>query len=319
MSNRVTARRVVAVSLSIDVLDVVTNLVVVLLTGSAVIFAELAMGLADVFGSALLVVGERRARRPRDAHHPFGYGREVFFWALLSALVLLTVGGGLSLARGVQQVLVPEPVARPGLALAVVSLSIVTNSYAVHLASRDLVARAGSLRAALRSQAFPLVKTSFLRDTIGVLSSILGLVALIVSTATDGLLFDGLGAIAVGATTVVFAGLVIGQARALITGRAVPDDVHRRILASVTSAPHVVAVNRLGAVFAGGDEILVDLDLDLAEDLSTVDVEAVLDDVQHRVRAVAPTVDTIRVDLNSPEVGPVRRRRPRHARDEDRE
>jgi hypothetical protein len=74
-------RRVVAVSLLVDLLDIVTNLVVAVLTGSAVIFAEMAQGIADAIGSLLLVMGERRSRLPRDARYPSGHTREVFFWA----------------------------------------------------------------------------------------------------------------------------------------------------------------------------------------------------------------------------------------------
>ena len=89
-------RRVVMVSFLVNVLDVVTNLVVALLTGSAVIFSGMAQGLADSAGSALLVIGERRAARPRDAAHPLGYSGEAFFWGLLSAVAMLVIGAGLS-------------------------------------------------------------------------------------------------------------------------------------------------------------------------------------------------------------------------------
>jgi len=78
----ISSRRVLLVSFIVDVFDVVSNLVVALLTGSAVVFAEMAQGLADSTGSALLVIGERRSRRPADAKHPFGYGQEAFFWSL---------------------------------------------------------------------------------------------------------------------------------------------------------------------------------------------------------------------------------------------
>ncbi len=300
MPRSVHPRRVVTISLLVNVLDVLTNLVVVLITGSAVIFAGLAMGLADVFGSVLLVVGERRARRPRDARYPFGYAREAFFWALLSAVVMLVVGGGLSLLRGWQQVVAPQPIAWPSLALGVIVLSILTNTYAVSLAIRNLAAREGGLRAALRATAAPLVKTSLLRDTIGVLSSVVGLGALLLYVTADWLLFDGIGAIGVGALTVVFAIVVISEARGLIAGRSVPHETAQLIRDAVSSAPKVVALNRMAAVYAGGDEILVDLDLDLAENLETVEIESVIDDVQARVRAAAPEARTIRVDLNSP-------------------
>ena len=84
----ISARKVVMVSFLVDVLDVVTNLIVALLTGSAVVFGEMAQGIADSIGSALLVIGERRAKLPRDEKHPLGYAREAFFWSLLSAVAI---------------------------------------------------------------------------------------------------------------------------------------------------------------------------------------------------------------------------------------
>ena len=100
-------RRVVVVSFLVDLLDVVTNLVVAVITGSAVVFAEMAQGLADAIGSAMLVVGDHRALRPRDQEHPHGYEREAFFWALLSAVAMLFVGAGLSAWRGYRQLVDP--------------------------------------------------------------------------------------------------------------------------------------------------------------------------------------------------------------------
>lgn len=90
----------VVVSFLVDLLDVATNLVVAIVTGSAVVFAEMAQGVADSIGSGLLVMGDRRSSRPVDLEHPQGYRREAFFWAVLSALAMLFIGAGLSAWRG---------------------------------------------------------------------------------------------------------------------------------------------------------------------------------------------------------------------------
>ena len=124
-------RRVVVVSFLVDLFDVVTNLVVALITGSAVVFAEMAQGLADSVGSGLLVVGERRSSRPIDSEHPQGYRREAFFWALLSAMAMLVIGVGLSGWRGLRQLVDPSAIDNSPLAIAVLVVAIMTNSYAV--------------------------------------------------------------------------------------------------------------------------------------------------------------------------------------------
>ena len=301
MPSSISSRRVLVVSFLVDILDVVTNLIVALLTGSAVVFAEMAQGLADSAGSALLVIGERRAGRPRDATHPFGYAREAFFWGLLSAVAMLVIGAGLSAWRGYQQLINPDPLESPALALAVLALAVVTNGYAVSLSGRKLASEAGGLWEAFRNLNRPLLKGALLRDAVGTSTSVLGLGALVLYQSLGLVLFDAVGAL-VAASLMLAASLVLmTQARALITGRALPEDDLERLRSAVHAIPEVEAVNRLSAIYAGASEVLVDTDLDLAEGLDTTQIEAVLDDVEARVRAILPETDRVRILLNSPE------------------
>lgn len=301
MSSPISARRVVSVSFLVDVLDVVTNLVVMWLTGSAVIFAEMAQGIADALGSALLVVGERRARRPRDRRHPLGYAREAFFWGLLSAMTMLVVGGGLSAWRGYRQFVERVPLENSWLALAVLLLAVGTNGYAVSLSARKL-AEEGSLREAFRDPKRPLVKSALIRDVVGTLTSLIGLGALALYEVFGIALFDAAGALIAALLMAAGALVLMSQARSLITGRALPDDDLARLSSAVLAMPEVVAVNRLSAIYSGAAEVLVDADLDLVEELDTTGIEAVLDDLEARARDAVPEVVRVRVLLNSPTV-----------------
>lgn len=301
MPARISSRRVVWVSFLVDVLDVLTNLVVAILTGSAVIFAEMAQGLADALGSALLVVGEHRAARPRDRTHPLGYAREAFFWGLLSAVAMLVVGGGLSAWRGYRQLLEQEPLQSPALALAVLMLAVVTNGYAVSLSLRKLRAEEGSLRGAFRDAKRPLVKSALLRDLVGTTTSLVGLASLALYQILGVVLFDAVGALVAALMMTAGSLVLMGQVRALITGRALPEDDLDRLRAAVLATPEVDAVNQLAAIYSGDAEVLVDADLDLAEGLDTARIEAVLDDVEARARAAVPETGRVRVLLNSPE------------------
>jgi len=297
---KISARKVVIVSFLVDLLDVITNLVVAVLTGSAVVFGEMAQGIADSIGSALLVIGERRAARPRDAEHPLGYAREAFFWGLLSAVAMLVVGAGLSGWRGVQQLLHPEPLQTPTLAVAVLMLAVATNSYAVSLSGRKLVAETGGLRAVFRNFNQPLVKGAFLRDVIGTFTSIVGLCALLLYETLDLHVFDALGAIVAALFMMVGSLVLMAQARALITGRALPETDLQKLREAILADPRVEAVNNLVAIYAGASEVLVDADLDLSEELNTSEIETVLDSLEGRVRTTLPEIERVRVLLNSP-------------------
>jgi cation diffusion facilitator family transporter len=294
------SRRALTVSFLVNVFDVVSNLVVALLTGSAIVFAAMAQGLADSTGSALLVIGERRSKRPGDSEHPLGYGREAFFWGLLSAGAMLVVGAGLSAWRGYQELVNPSPINTPALAIGVVGLAVVTNSYAVNLSMRKLAAGNGGLREAFSNMDQPLVKSALLRDSIGTFNSIVGIVALVLYWGFGLVVFDALGALAAAAMMVAASLMLIAQARALIAGRALSDTTLSRVRAAVLGTPGVVAVNRLAAVYSGTSQVLLDADLDLSEELDTTQIEALLDLLEARVRDVIPRLERVRVILNSP-------------------
>jgi cation diffusion facilitator family transporter len=298
MRSAISARRVVSVSFLVDVLDVVTNLVVMLLTGSAVIFAEMAQGIADAVGSALLVVGERRAKRPGDRRHPLGYSREAFFWGLLSAVVMLVVGGGLSAWRGYHQLVERMPLEHAWLAIAVLSLAILTNGYAVSLSVRKL-AEEGGFRKAFGNPKRPLVKGALIRDVVGTFTSVVGLVALGLYHALGVMIFDAAGALVAAAMTAAGSVILMSQARSLITGRSLPEDDLARLRATVLAMPAVDSVNQLHAIYCGAKEVLIDADLDLAEGLDTTAIEAFLDDLEARAREAVPEVSRVRVLLNS--------------------
>jgi cation diffusion facilitator family transporter len=296
-------RRVVVVSFLVDLFDVVSNLIVALITGSAVVFAEMAQGIADSVGSGFLVIGDRRARRPRDPEHPHGFEREAFFWAALSAVAMLLIGAGLSAWRGIRQLTDPGELSNSPLAIGVLALAIVTNGYAVALSVRNLRGSEGTVRAALRSAHRPLVKSALLRDVIGTTTSIVGLVALVLYAVFGNVEFDAAGALVAAVMMAIAAVILLAQARELIAGRALPDVELARLRAAVIATPGVVAINDLVAIHAGAEDVQVDVDVDLDDDLDTTQIEVLLDEIEARVRAEMPEVSRFQATLNPKGIG----------------
>ncbi|MCB9706797.1 MAG: cation diffusion facilitator family transporter [Myxococcales bacterium] len=283
-----------------DVSDIVLNLVVYWVTGSAVLFAEMALGLADTFGSLLLVIGERRSRRPRSAEHPRGHSREVFFWALLSSISMLVLGSGLATLRGVEQWLEPQAIDAPWLGIGVLGLSLLTNGWTVRLEWRRLAGGRGSLRRAWASGAQPLVETAFVRDALGTLSALLGLLALAAYLLSGRTLFDALGAFGIAGLTALSSLLLVARARGLIAGRAVAPAIQQAIRRAVLEVEAVDVVNGLVAVHSGAQRVAVDVDVALRDGLDTDAVERAVDAVQAAVRRACPQAATVHVELNPP-------------------
>src|SRR3954470_2397944 len=115
-------------------------------TGSAALTAEAIHSLVDTGDGLLLAVGMRRSARPPDALHPFGYGKELYFWALIVAMVIFGIGGGLSGAEGVFSLRHPEPLTSPAWSYAVLGLAALFEGTSWAIARRGVMAGAGARR-----------------------------------------------------------------------------------------------------------------------------------------------------------------------------
>jgi len=301
MSKKISQRKVVLISFIVDLIDVGSNLIVAILTGSATIFSEMAQGVADSIGSMFLVIGQRRSQKNKDKQHPLGYSREVFFWSLLSAIVMLVIGGGFSLWRGIEQLTSPQPLESPHLAIIVITIAVITNSYAVSLSARRLKDELGSIQAIFRNYGHPLVKGAFFRDIVGTTTSILGLLAILVYEVYELTIFDALGAIVSSALMIFSSIFLIIQARALITGQTLPENEIAHLKKIILKDPSINEINSLVAIYYGAHEILLELDLDISEKLTTVEIEKLLDILELKITESFPNLHRVRVILNSPQ------------------
>jgi len=301
MTKKISSQKVVIISFLVDVVDVITNLIVAYITGSATIFSEMAQGVADSIGSVFLVIGERRSKKKEDTDHPLGYSREAFFWSLMSAFVMLVIGGGLSLWRGIDQLLNPQPLESAYLAIIVIVIAVCTNGYAVSLSARSLMRELGSLRAIFNNYSHPLVKGAFLRDVVGTTTSILGLIAIVAYQLFELTFFDAIGAIISALLMLSSSIFLIIQARALITGQTLPEDELEELRKVILADEEVEAVNSLVAIYSGAKGILIEADLDISEHLTTIQIEELLDELEERISKQFPNIDRVSVLLNSPQ------------------
>ena len=293
-------KKIVLTSFVVNTIDVIINLVVAIMTGSAIIFAETVHGIVDSIGSFLLVVGYRRSNRPSDSIHPFGYKREMFFWALLSSMVMFFLGSGLSIRRGFDQLYLDSELHYPLMAASVLVVSFITNGYSFYQSFKKISIYGVPITRSFAESSQQLVKTSLLRDGLGTLSSLVGMLSIFLYWYTGIHIFDGLGAIVIGLLMAAFSIVLIRQTQQLITGKSVSKEVREKIFYSTKRIAEVHNVNRLAAVYTGGDDILVDLDVDLKENLTTNQIEKVLDIIKEEIMKDVPQAKSVQIDLNSP-------------------
>lgn len=296
------ARKVILTSFFVDLLDIVLNLTVAILSGSVIMLAELMEGIADLLASGFLFIGLKRALKKEDRGHPFGYGREIYFWALLSALVMFGVTSTLSIYFGWKRFNNPQPITDINLAFLVLVIALVTNGYAFFLSKVRLL-RNRSLKRIVKifySSSLIETKTTFILDLMGTLSAFLGIGALTFYVVTGDYRYDGIGAIAIGIMLAFLSLLLLLGIRDLIIGRSASAEVEERIKNAALNVDEVREVLNVKTLHVGPERLLVDLDVSMDFDLSTGELEVLIDNIKNEIRKEVPAVKYLQVELENP-------------------
>jgi cation diffusion facilitator family transporter len=250
------------------------------LTGSPALFAETVHTIADAGNEVLLYVAIRRSGQPADASHPFGYGPERYYWALLAAIGMFVVGGAVSIWDGIHALIHPPELTVFWVGVAVLAISLALDGTSRVVAGRQLRLQAArrqlSLREFLRETPDPTVLTVFLEDTIDLLGAGLALVAIVLHRLTDSGIPDALGSIVIGGLLCYYAARLTSRNRRLLTNQSVPDRYVQRLRARLEAEPTIRAVTRLEAVYLGPAEVLVAADVEMSDGLTGAEVAAAL-------------------------------------------
>ncbi len=300
-NERISAKRVIFTSFLVDILDILLNLIVAVVSGSIVMAAEVLEGVADLTSSGFLLVGYYRSGRLEDKSHPFGYGRELYFWTLLAALVMFGITATFSIYLGWLRFLEPRMLTNLNAAFFVLTLTLGTNGYAFWLSFRRLKGKRGVsdiVKIFLRSSLIE-TKTTFILDLMGSSASFLGLVFLVAYQITGDKRFDGLGAIFIGLVLGIFSYFLILGIRDLLIGKSAPEEVEALIRRAALSIPEVKNVSDLKTLHIGSGKLFVNLDVRLQNNLTTREIEKLIDKIKDSIKEKVPTANHIQIELET--------------------
>ncbi len=253
--------RTVVVAVVVNLVITVAKGIAALLTGSAALWAETAHSLADTGNEVLLFVGVRRSGRSPDQRHPFGYGQERWFWALLAALGIFVVGGVLSIIEGIDALRRPKPLESVWVGVGVLVVSLGLEAYSWRTAQRQLreeaQARRRSMTEHLRRASDPTAATVFLEDTAAIIGLMLALAALALHEITGWEVWDAGASMLIGVLLVGVAFLVARRSKGLLIDQSAPDDVLERLRDRIASETWVHEIAALTAVYMGPGRLLV--------------------------------------------------------------
>jgi cation diffusion facilitator family transporter len=267
-------------------------------TGSSAMLSEGIHSVADSGNQALLLFGNRRAQRPADRHHPFGYGPELYFWSLIVAVILFGLGGGFSIYEGIAHLGHPEVPEDPIWVYSVLGIAFVVEAYALKVAVKQLNATGtkGSFFQRLRASTDPRVFVPIAEDAAALLGVIVAFLGVFLARALDLPVLDGVSSIIIGAILAGVALFLAAETRQLLVGEAVGPALEARIRAVCAENPAVAELVRLRGIHLGPDEILLALDVRFNEDPGGTPVAELIDGLEAQLRAVDPRVKRLLVE-----------------------
>ncbi|HEX9177509.1 MAG TPA: cation diffusion facilitator family transporter [Mycobacterium sp.] len=266
-----------------------------LITRSSSMLAESVHSVADTSNQALLLLGQRRARKEADQLHPFGYGRSRYFYSFVVALVLFSLGSLFALYEGYHKISHPEPLKSPLVAIVILVLAIALESFSLRTAiveSRPLKG-SGSWWRFIRTSRNPELPVVLLEDLGALIGLLFAFIGVGLTIVTDDAVWDGIGTVAIGVLLGAIAAILMVETHSLLIGEGATGAQDRAIREAIEQTAHVDRLIHIRTQYLGPEEMLVGAKVAVAPDIDLPAVAAVIDDAEARIRAAVPAARVI--------------------------
>lgn len=286
------SKKVIYAALAGNFLIAATKFVAAFLTGSSAMLSEGIHSLVDTGNGFLLLYGLRRAARPADRTHPYGHGREIYFWSFVVALLVFALGAGVSFYEGIVHIQEPEPIESPTVNYVVLALSLLFEGYSWSVALKEFRQAKGGLGwwQAVRQSKDPSVYTVLFEDSAALLGLVVALVGILAAQRFEIPELDGVASIGIALLLAATAVFLAREAKGLLMGEAAAPAVEDAIQALAEADPAVHCVNGVVTSHLGPDQVIAMLSIEFTDAASVTEIEAAVERMEARLRTEMPIV-----------------------------
>ena len=295
------SKKVIYAALAGNAMIAVTKFIAAAYTGSSAMLSEGIHSLVDTGNQGLLLHGMKRASRPADEKHPFGYGTELYFWAFVVAILIFAVGAGVSIYEGIHKIMDPHPVSNPLVNYIVLGLAFVFEAGAWWVAYREFNVRRGKrgmLEAIVQSKD-PTVFTVLFEDTAAMLGLIVAFAGIFLAQWTGAAWLDGAASVVIGLILGATAIALAVETKGLLIGEAASAELVSGVHAIIMSRSSVRAINELRSMHQGPNDVLLAISLDFRNDISVGDVEETIYSLEKAIKSQYPDVTRVFIEAQS--------------------
>ena len=286
-----------------------TKFVAAAFTGSSAMLSEGIHSLVDTGNGGLLLLGVRKSKKPPDATHPFGHGKELYFWSLIVAILIFALGGGMSVYEGVTHLAHPNHNQDPTWNYVVLGLAIIFESasfYFAFKAFRKEMGRQGVLQT-IHASKDPTTFTILFEDTAALLGLLVAFAGIFLGHALNNPYLDGVASITIGVILGVVAGFLAYESKGLLIGEGVDQQTLNSIRKIAREDPAVVKVRKALTMHFGPHDVLLTLDIHFQEKLTAAEISAAVDHLEKKIRDQHPEIKHIFIEAKSLREAPAAR------------
>ncbi len=279
----------------------VTKFIVAAITGSSAMLSEGVHSAVDTFNGLLLLLGLRLSRRPATPEHPFGHGKELYFWSLIVAVLVFGLGGGVSLYEGVQHVLHPVELKDAGWNYFVLGAAALFegSSFAVSLRQFLKQLRGRPFWQTLHASKDPTNYTVLAEDGAALVGLAIAALGIALSHALDRPELDGVASLLIGVLLAGVAVLLMRESRGLLIGEGLRPETARAIRALALAQPKVHDAGRVLSMYVGPDDVLVTMDVDFEDGTPTEEAGEIITAVEKQVRERFPMIKRLFIEAGA--------------------
>jgi len=279
----------------------VSKFIAAFFTGSSSMLSEGIHSLVDTGNGALLLYGIRKSHRPADDEHPFGYGNEVYFWSFIVAVLIFALGGGIALYEGIEHVLHPRELKHVIWNYIVLVSAIVFEGTSLRIALKEFSKTRGN-----KSFFRELIDTKdtstaavVIEDTAALMGLSIALLSVFLGHITGIVYFDGIGSILIGLLLISVSLFFAVECKSLLIGEGLMEKDVLKIKKVLADDDHVTAYKKPLSLYFGPEEVLVNLDVNFKNGLTSDDIEATVDRIERKIKDKIPSVNRIFIEAET--------------------
>jgi cation diffusion facilitator family transporter len=292
MSAPTAGTRTLVIALIANLGIAVTKLAAAAITGSSAMHTEGVHSVVDSTNQLLLMWGRRAAKRAPDKLHPFGYGRELYFWSFVVAVLVFSLGAGVSIYEGIIHIAHPEPAVSPVIAFVVLLIAFLLEGWSTVEAYKDFRTAKGGLGwiQAIRQSKDPPAFIVLLENGAAMAGIIVAAVGLALAQLTGDPFFDGAASIVIGIILGLTASLLAFESKGLLIGEAADPELVEGIRALASARPGVVGVGHVLTVHSSPDQVTAMVNVDFDNNISAGEVERIVEELETEAQSRWPEV-----------------------------